>query len=457
MRNFLMPRVLLVGAMSCAAAVWAQTAPAPPLPNAPPGPLALAVGQATGGATQLPSPPADLRRIPPSRPGALTMDQVVARTLSGNPALLAARRNLDATRAQEIEAGLRANPQLTLAGTDVTLPATNPANPYSYSAQVSRLFERGQKRRWRLDSARATTAQTAEQLQDQERGTVLATQNAFTNMLIAKAALMLADANLADFRREVAINHFRYTTGDIGKLDFERLDLQLAQYESDQSTAEINLRQASDQLQTLMGVENPKPEFDITGDIVPPELALDLQTLDTQALASRPDFLAAEDAVRVAQANVRLAYADGTTDPTIEGEYDRTSTYNSAGFNISIPLRIFDRNQGNKKTSEFTLQGNQFGVIAARNQVLSDVDQAWIGYTQSKALSARYTQHYLDEATDVLRISQFAYDHGGLALIDYLDALRDARQTTTDALAAYTATWLAIHQLSYVSATRVLP
>jgi cobalt-zinc-cadmium efflux system outer membrane protein len=96
-------------------------------------------------------------------------------------------------------------------------------------------------------------------------------------------------------------------------------------------------------------------------------------------------------------------------------------------------------------------------VTAARNQVYSDVDQAWIGYTRSKALSDRYSGHYLDEAADVLSIAQFAYEHGGIALIDYLDALHDSRQTTSDALQSYAATWLAIHQLSYASATPLLP
>ena len=266
---------------------------------------------------------------------------------------------------------------------------------------------------------------------------------------------MLADANLLDFRREVAINRDRYQAGDIGKLDYERLDLQLAQFESDRSTAAVNLRQASDQLQTLIGVENPKPEFDIAGEIVPPPVGLDLAALDARALANRPDYQAALAGVAVADAGVKLAYANGTSDPTLEGEYERSAIYNTFGFNFNVPVRIFDRNQGNKKTSEFAAQQSRFAVIAAKNQVLSDVDQAWIGYTEARSLAERFSGHYLDEAADVLGIAQFAYDHGGLALIDYLDALRDSRQTTADALNAYAAAWLALHQLSYAAAAPV--
>ncbi len=435
-----------------------QSGKVPPAtqPNAQPG----QVGPNAGGLSQIappPPPPPDPRRNPPSRPGALSLDQVLTLARAENPALLAARRNLDADRAQEIQAAVRQNPNLGFNGSNVTLPAEGASNPYAYAVQVSRLFERGEKRRWRVDIARATTQQTEAQLRDQERGTELAVKQAFVNMLIAKAALSLSQANLADFEREVEINNNRYKAGDIGKLDYERLDLQLAQFESDQSAAVINLRQASDQLQTLIGTENPKVDFDVTGDIVPPAIPLDLTGLEAKALAARPDYQAAVAAVAVADGNVKLAYANGTADPTLEGEYDRSGTYNSAGFNINIPIRIFDRNQGNKKTSEFSAQSSRFTLVAAKNQVYSDVDQAWIGYTQSKSLSDRYSSHYLDEAADVLSIAQFAYEHGGIALIDYLDALRDSRQTTSDALAAYSATWLAVHQLSYAAATEVAP
>ena len=472
-------------AWSTALGGYAQTAPLPnaPAPQAqtdqvpvappspPPGVPELngaplsdpAAHPGTGNAASLkqiappPPAPADPRKNPSSRPGALTLQQVLTLAEAQNPTLLAARANLQATRAQEIQAGVRTNPNFGANGSNVTLRAVGDANPYAYAGQVSRLFERGQKRRYRLDDARATTVQTEAQLRDQERATMLAVKTAFTTMLLAKAALTLSDANLADFRREVTINYDRYTAGDIGKLDIERLDLQLGQFESDQSAAIINLRQASDQLQTLMGVVSPTIDFDVMGDIVPPVVPLDLPTLDARALSNRPDYQAAIAGVAVADAFVKLTYANGTSDPTLEMEYDRSGYDNSFGFNVDFPIRIFDRNQGNKKSSEYAAQGARFGVIAAKNQVLSDVDQAWINYTESKRLSDRYTTHYLDEAGDVLSIAQFAYEHGGIALIDYLDALRDSRSTTADALQAYQTTWLAIHQLAYAAAGEVLP
>jgi outer membrane protein, heavy metal efflux system len=386
----------------------------------------------------------------------LTLQQAVDYALAHNPALLSAQQNLLSMKGQEVEAGLRQNPNFTVYGSNLSNPATS-TTPYAYSLELDRLFERGQKRRWRLDAARSTTSQTEAQFHDQQRGIVLAVKQAFTNMLLAKAALKVAQDNLKNYHQQLDIFRARYHDGDLGELDFDRLDLQLAQYESDEASAEINLVQGSDQLQTLLGFEQPKKDFHIAGDIVPPSVASNLTDLEQRALTNRPDYRATQAAVRVADANAKLAYAMGTADPTLEGEYDHSGNLSSYGFSVSIPVRIFDRNQGNKDTTKYLAQGSRFSEVAAKNQVFSDVDQAWIGYTQSKILSDRYNGHYLAEAKRVLEIAQYAYKRGGLALIDYLNALQDDRTTTLNALTADAQTWLAIHQLSYTAASEVVP
>ncbi len=386
----------------------------------------------------------------------ITMQQAVDLARAKNPTLLSAQQNLLSVKAQELQAGVRQNPNLVVTGSNVTL-GEDSNNPYYYSAGVNRLFERGEKRRWRLDSARSTTAQTDAQYHAQEQQIILSVRQAFTNFVIAKTAKKLADDNLNDYRHELDIGRERFKAGDIAKLDFERLDLQLAQFESDESNAITNEQQASVQLQVLLGYNKPRMDFDVMGEVVPPLVAGTMEDMEQKALAARPDYHAAQLGIVVADANVKLAYANGTADPTLEADYDRNGPDNSAAFSMSIPLRLFDRNQGNKETAKYTAQAARFTELAARNQVVSDVDQAWIGYANAKVLSDRYNGHYLDEAKDVLDISKFSYEHGGLALIDYLDALRDSRSVTADALNAYSQTWMAIHQLSFATATEVIP
>ena len=274
---------------------------------------------------------------------------------------------------------------------------------------------------------------------------------------VLSGALKIADDNLSSYRKTVELSKARRDAGDISETDFERIDLQLAEFESDYDYAKLNLVQAGDQLQMLLGIEKPSDTFDITGTLDPPTLTETLPQIEQQALAARPDYQAAEQAVRLADANVKLADADGTTDPTIGGEYERVGIFNSAGFQVSIPLRIFDRNQGEKERTRYEAQSSRFAETAARNQVVNDVEQAWAGYQAAVQLASRYNGHYLTEATHVRDNLEFSYRHGGSTLLDYLEALRDYRQTNLDALNANQQVWLSVHQLSSAAATEILP
>ena len=389
-------------------------------------------------------------------PAPLTMQQAVDLARVQNPSLLSTDAHVTATKASEITAGLRVNPSFNLTGSDVSL-AANSNNPYFYSAQVSRLFERGQKRRWRLDVAHSTTDVTRSQYVDQQRQVELAVKTAFTQMLGAKGAFNLAKQNLDDYRKTIDLSRERLRAGDISATDFKRLDLQLAQFESDYDNAHTNLVQASLQLQTLLGYDRPRPGFDITGLLDPPPITATLTDTEQKALQVRPDYLAAQQSVHLADANVKLAYAEGTTDPTLEGEYDRAGTANSAGFQIGIPLRIFDRNQGEKERTRYEVDSSRSSVTAARNQVVSDVDQAWFALDTAQRQAHRYNTRYLDEATRVRDNLQFSYRNGNSTLLDYLSALRDYRAITLSSLNANAQVWLAIHQLSFATATDIIP
>jgi len=387
----------------------------------------------------------------------MTLQQVLAAARGRNPGLLSAEQHVIATKASEITAGLRQNPTLTISGANTTLPANNPSSPYTYVGNVSRLFERGQKRRWRLGAATATTSVTQSQYDDQQRQLILQVKDAFTNMLAAKAALKVAEDNLDSYRKTVALSQVRLSAGDISRTDFERIDLQLAEFEADEDNAKLDLEQASDSLQLLMGVETPSAHFDITGTLEPPVMKQSLPQIEQQALASRPDYQAARESVTLADANVKLADAQGTTDPTLGGEYERLGVFNSAGFQISVPVRIFDRNQGEKERTRYEAQSARLAATEARNQVVNDVDQAWAAYLAAVDLAKRYNSHYLAESDRVRANLEFSYRHGGTTLLDYLDALRDYRQIHLDALAANQQLWLSLHQLSFAAATEVVP
>jgi cobalt-zinc-cadmium efflux system outer membrane protein len=396
---------------------------------------------------------------PPPSPAPLTLQQAVARALAGNPTLSSARQHVSAIEANKITAGLRQNPNFTFVGQGLSLPEVPEpnGNPFFYSANVSRLFERGQKRRWRLDSAAATADSTQSLYRDQERQLVLAVRQAFTNMLLAKASLVVAEENLTDYRKTVDLSRSRLDAGDITPTDFARIDLQLAQFESDDDNARLALQQASTQLQLLFGVDRPVSTLDITGNLESPQITITQTEAENQALAVRPDYLATRQALTAAESNARLAIANGTADPILSTEYERNGINNSVGASVSIPLRIFDRNQGEKDRTRYEVESSRSAVTAARNQVVSDVDQAWNALETARQLAQRYNSHYLNEAEHVRDNLQFSYRNGNTTLLDYLSALRDYRAIHLSSLNANAQVWLAIHQLSFATATDIIP
>ena len=392
----------------------------------------------------------------PASASPLTLPQLLDLAHRSNPTLLSAAQHVAAVRAQEITAGLRQNPVGIVGGQLFTASADDP-NPYFYQAGVQRLFERGNKRQSRLDNARSTTTLTGFQLDDQRRQVDLAIRQAFSRMLYAQQAVAISRENLEGYRKTVDLMKVRLDAGDMDQTDFDRVELQLAGFESDLDNAELTLRQGSIELQTLVGIATPTDNFAIAGTLDPPRIMTTLDELRSTALANRPDLRAAQAQVDVNAAAVKLAIANGTADPTIESDYERSGHVNTFGANINIPLRLFDRNQGEKERTRYDLESSRLALTAAQNQVISDVDSAWAAYLAAQSQSVRYRSKYLSEAAHVRDNLEFSYRNGNSTLLDYLSALSDYRLVNLASLNAKLQLLLSIEQLSYAAHTEINP
>jgi len=372
--------------------------------------------------------------------------------------LLSGQSHLQAVKANEVTAGLRPNPVFTSANEDFNFGDLSNINPNVDKTQnISWLIERGGKRRSRLESARLGTVVATDSYHDAERQLVFAFKQGFVAMLLAKADLNLAEENLRDYSKTVQLNEIRFKAGEISGTDFSRIVLQRSRFESDLLNAQLALSQARTQLLTFLGFDTFPPSFDVQGGLESAPLNLDLDQLKRAALAARPDYLAAMDGVRKAQADVKLADAGGAADLTAATEYKRNGSDNFAGFVFSFPLRIFDRNQGEKERTRSELEASKSAEAAARAQVLSDVDQAYAAYQSSLARAKLYSDDYLSRARDVRDRTEFSYRNGGSSLLEYIDAIRDYRDIELAALSANAQVQNSIHQLSFVTATEIYP
>jgi len=280
----------------------------------------------------------------------LTWQQIKGRFESMNPTLRAGRIGIDEARAQEVTAYLRPNPDMTTTFDQIAPFSANPYRPLGSAlplVSASYLHERGGKRELRLESAQKGTAVAESQLADQERTLLFSLRNAFVQALQQKSVVALATENLAYYDRLLGVSSERYKAGDIAQVDLDRLELQRVQFETDLQSALVNLRTAKIQLLTLLNDRTPIEQFDVTGPFEFTEQILTLDELHQTALANRPDLKAAMQAVDKARTDYRLAVANGATDPTFGMDLARNPPIPAyIGFSVTIPLRIFDRNQG---------------------------------------------------------------------------------------------------------------
>jgi outer membrane protein, heavy metal efflux system len=398
-------------------------------------------------------------------PAVFTWQQLRQRFEMTNPELLAGKLNIDESRTQEITAYLRPNPDLTFT-TDGTQIAKHDGlwQPFAgtfFSPAVSYLHERDHKRELRLESARKNTTITESQQADLERNLLFNLRNAFVQTLQAKATLSLSRENLAYYEKVLNVSRLRLKAGDIAKMDMARLELQRINYESDVQTATTNLRTAKIQLLQLMNDRMPVDQFDVTGRFDFDEIA-GLDEFRRIALASRPDLQAAIEALDKAKTDYQLAVSNGSTDPTFSvwwthnGSFNNPGAYNTAGASVNIPLRIFDRNQGEKERTAIDVHRTERLAEASRTQVFGDVDSAYETLEGNLNLLRPYRDKYLKEAADVREMMSFAYQHGGASLLDFLSAQNEYRTTQLSYLNLIAAYMTAANQLNFAAGREVI-
>jgi outer membrane protein, heavy metal efflux system len=361
----------------------------------------------------------------------LTWLQVQQKFEAANPTLRAGQLNIDEAKASEITAFLRPNPDLTISLDQLNPFTTDPYRPFTNlqpGIAASYLYERMHKRDLRKESAEKATG-IAQSTQDDLRRTLTYTlRNSFVQTLQAKAVLALAKENLAYYDKLLEVNRIRFKAGDIAEVDMDRLELQRIQYLSDIQNATVNVRTAKIMLLQLLNDRTPVDGFDITG---PFEFTDKIDTLDnfhTVALATRPDLRAAAEGVDKAETDHRLAEANGSTDPTFGIDFGRQlGNPFYLGGSISIPLRVFDKNQGEKLRTQLEITRAQRLHDAAQSLVFSDVDSAYVTLMGSLTLLEPYKASYLARALKVRDTISFSYQHGAASLLDFLNAQSDYR------------------------------
>ena len=410
------------------------------------------------------SPPPQAQALAQNK-GAVTisLDDAIQMAIQHNHSLLAARTTIQQSEAEETTANLRPNP--VLLGDAQFLPIFQPSNfsadyidnTAQFDLGVSYLFERGKKRQHRLQAAKDVTAVTRSQVADNERSLTLSVASQFVNVELAESILELATQDLKSFQNTVDIGEARYKAGDIGEGDLLKIKLQLLQFQTDVSAAQLARVQGLSDLRQLLGYESVPQDYDVAGAFDYQPVKGNVEDFQAKALQSRPDLRVAQLSVVAANSQHELQKAIGKRDVTGQANYTHIGYLNDVSLFGQIQMPIFDRNQGEIARTGFAITQAQEQEKFATGQVLTDVRDAFENLRTNDQIVGLYRSGYLDQAQQSRDISEYAYRHGAASLLDFLDAERSYRATQLayrQSLASYL---LALEQLREAVGTRNLP
>ena len=376
-------------------------------------------------------------------PSRLTLEDAIRLVIARNPSLAAAKNEVQALEGDTVAASKRLNPAVSLQAED--FPIRMHPGPFLSSQEITLRFdyeiERGGRRELRTDAARQ--AQEVQRLayRDRVRLTRLEVERAFSRAILAKSNLEASRSILEQAERMIALNRVRFTQGDISALELNRIEVEKLKYQDDVFQADLMLRNAKSALLALLNAPDLARDVDVIGALpvsgqtsepgMPPRAPLD--ELLRMALERRPDMASLRQEKKRADTETTLQRALRSSNITVGGGYKRNTFDNSFVFGVTIPLKVFNRNEGEilRANAEQMRAANL--VAAVRKEIELDVQQAYNAVEINRQRVEYIRTQHMQKAEETSRATLASYNLGGATLLDYLDAQRTYR----DALRIY--------------------
>ncbi len=336
---------------------------------------------------------AALAQAPPASTGAaqnapetITIDQAIREAIDHNLNLVAERLNVPLAEARLITARLRPNPVLTLGGDYLDILGTgfsreNGAGPAEANIRTDFLLERGKKRENRIAVADLGKSVAELNVLNAVRSVILDVENAFVEVLLAKESLALAQENLKALNAIVEVNTNRVRSGDLAKVELVRSRLAALQFQNAERQAEFRLHSSRHRLQLLIGRTTFTRGFTVSGEMRHDPELIEIQPLRQIAQQLRPDLRAIRQDQARSVADLRLQIAQGKVDYTAGTMYHRqfsvTGRGNSMGFFLSVPIPVFNRNQGEIERARLEGQQLEAKIKALQSSIAAEVETAY--------------------------------------------------------------------------------
>lgn len=370
-------------------------------------------------------------------PKVLTLDQAVELALARNPNVAAARNTIEMAEGEAVSARLHPNPALTVDTENYPYFSPN-AGPFFSNQQITARFDyeiqTKDRLRLRTEAAQGVVRREAASFDNTVRLLRLNVQAAYYRALLAQSNLQLAESILEQTDQVIALNRTRFEQGEISELELTRIEVERLRFADDVFQARLELRNAQAELLALLNAGDLAAEVQFPGDLMDvPQLDIQPDTPPAEmyriASSERPDLRAALTEMERASAQNRFQRAISSPNITVGGGYQRSGPNHSLVVGVTVPLQIFDRNQGGILTSEAEIRRAQNLAAAVRNRIELEIRQAYNALQVNQERVEYIRSQQLQQAEKASRVTLAAYRLGGAPLMDYLDAQRRYRDT----------------------------
>ncbi len=379
----------------------------------------------------------------------LTMDRAVAIALQRNRDIVAARLEIEAAQVDRITAGLYWNPQFQYAVGNVVLGAGNqedkglhpgPLSELVHTVGVSEVVDVWAKRNRRIRAADIGVEQRRLLVEDALREIVFAVRGAFTDLVREQAELDLSKTMKARYDETIRLSRARTNAGEISAAEFRKIELEGLKYLNALIDAQLELDVTRQHLAALLGLRS---EAELPGAAipdVPPRTPPALAPLVARALEQRPDMRAAKKGILLADAQLSAAEREAYPDISVGAAYTHSEftasgdNANALGLSVSLPLPLFDRNQGGIARSRLERKRSDNETKRLELVVEHEVAETVRRVEHSLALLDVYEGGMLSRADDALRVAESSYKAGAVSLLELLEAQRTYIETRADYL-----------------------
>ncbi|MFN7949355.1 MAG: TolC family protein [Blastocatellia bacterium] len=420
------------------------------------------------------TPPVKAQAIPRR----LTLEAAEQLLLQRNLTLLAARYQIDASRAARLIAGYKPNPVLTIGAEQLALNGNflhnlahtdpNQAAASTYTVRVDKTIERGGKRELRTEQADAQLKAAEAQMLDAVRTQLFQLRQAFTAATLARENLLLAEATEQQYEQTAKLTEVRVENGDLAGVEIFRIRAGLLQYQQAVLQARTSYEQAARDVLNLLGAKpdqvaaevaavsaesevkfekaalsrgnSPDQQWPDSLRLAPLEIistfntqpvSLSLAELRQTALSERPDVQAARHLLDAAGYAVSLARAQRTRDLSVGVEYQHVGSDSSVGAVVSVPLFVHNNHLAEITQAEALQKSAEAQLRQAETQTVTDVEKAYQSYLTARRTLELYNSQNLTQMDKLRSIAAFSFREGASSLLELLDAQRSYNQAIT--------------------------